>query len=538
MAFGADDSPTAVSAPPVPVEVTTAEKLNDIEEKLKQKKAERDKLTAELKRAPDGPEKEDLAANLEQLNENIHEREEAFEFLVTGGVESAQPGVQGEKKFDWESNLIEIIQPIMSELRRLTEKKRREQNLRNRIAFHAGQLETSQQVIEAIERINRKELSRKAAKKYGAIQKIWAEKRQEHQHLLEVNRLQLAELKRPRIIKDAPWQEKWNTFSASRMATLILALGAALVVYFLLDLPLRLLRFFLRGRLFAKRSLPARLLVVGYHFMTVAITVLAMFWVFNERGDRVLEGLFLLLTFALLLSLKNTIPRYVEELKLLLNIGPVREGEWVLVRDILWRVDALDMFARLYNPCMSEPGLRVPLGEMASLHSRKPHENEKWFPCRTDDYVMLADSQYGRIQWISPETVAMRVAGGSIRSYTTGDFLANSPKNLSTGFALAVIFGIDYKHQAECTDKIPQLLTKEIEEGLKQKYGAHVPNVSVEFDEAAASSLNYKIIAQLDGKIASEYFPIQRAIQRLAVEGCNRHGWEIPFTQVTIHQAV
>jgi hypothetical protein len=30
---------------------------------------------------------------------------------------------------------------------------------------------------------------------------------------------------------------------------------------------------------------------------------------------------------------------------------------------------------------------------------------------------------------------------------------------------------------------------------------------------------------------------IRHAIQRILVDACNDNGWEIPFTQITLHQA-
>jgi hypothetical protein len=54
--------------------------------------------------------------------------------------------------------------------------------------------------------------------------------------------------------------------------------------------------------------------------------------------------------------------------------------------------------------------------------------------------------------------------------------------------------------------------------------------------------LNYSIntfgvIVTFPGRLAPNYFLIGRVLQRIAVEACNKYGWGIPFTQVTIHSA-
>jgi small-conductance mechanosensitive channel len=61
--------------------------------------------------------------------------------------------------------------------------------------------------------------------------------------------------------------------------------------------------------------------------------------------------------------------------------------------------------------------------------------------------------------------------------------------------------------------------------------------VLVEFDHAGASSLDVAIFALFSGEAAPSYYKMRRLLNRLAVEACNRHGWTIPFTQLTVHQA-
>ena len=57
----------------------------------------------------------------------------------------------------------------------------------------------------------------------------------------------------------------------------------------------------------------------------------------------------------------------------------------------------------------------------------------------------------------------------------------------------------------------------------------------VEFKAAGASSLDYQIYIILNGRAAKAYFRAQRLVQQACVETCNREGWVIPFTQITVH---
>jgi hypothetical protein len=62
-------------------------------------------------------------------------------------------------------------------------------------------------------------------------------------------------------------------------------------------------------------------------------------------------------------------------------------------------------------------------------------------------------------------------------------------------------------------------------------------NLRIEFEKANTSSLDIVVIADFDGALAEIYGRLRRTMQRWCVEACTEHGWEIPFTQLTLHQA-
>ena len=71
----------------------------------------------------------------------------------------------------------------------------------------------------------------------------------------------------------------------------------------------------------------------------------------------------------------------------------------------------------------------------------------------------------------------------------------------------------------------------------REGYGRDIINLVVEFKEAGASSLDFEILADFSGKVAQFHNVLARAIQRITVDACNKYGWVIPFTQVTLHTA-
>jgi hypothetical protein len=173
-----------------------------------------------------------------------------------------------------------------------------------------------------------------------------------------------------------------------------------------------------------------------------------------------------------------------------------------------------------------------------NLRSRPASENEPWFPTRSGDWVVLNDETHGKVVVQTPEIVKLKLLGGASITYNTPDYLARTPMNLSSGFRLWIVFGIDYAHQAIITKEIPALLeTAIIDELTAEGHGELINSIQVQFKEAGPSSLDVAILADFKGDAGSEYNQLQRTIQRLCVDMCNRHHWVIPFQQVTVHMA-
>ncbi|MCB1761288.1 MAG: hypothetical protein KDI68_16070, partial [Gammaproteobacteria bacterium] len=59
--------------------------------------------------------------------------------------------------------------------------------------------------------------------------------------------------------------------------------------------------------------------------------------------------------------------------------------------------------------------------------------------------------------------------------------------------------------------------------------------LNVEFQSANTSSLDLVVLADFKGSQAPLYNRLRRAIQRWCVDCCSANDWEIPFTQLTLH---
>jgi small-conductance mechanosensitive channel len=166
----------------------------------------------------------------------------------------------------------------------------------------------------------------------------------------------------------------------------------------------------------------------------------------------------------------------------------------------------------------------------------RPLKKETWFPCQPGDFVILGSGSLARVIRQTVELVEVAVMD-SIMQISTRAFLEQNVRNLTReGFGIACSFGIDYQHQGICLNAVPDTFKTDIvshfeRSGLKDD----IKEIQVEFSSAGASSLDYRIYIILKGSAAKAYYKAQRLVAQACVDTCNREGWIIPFTQVTVH---
>jgi hypothetical protein len=109
--------------------------------------------------------------------------------------------------------------------------------------------------------------------------------------------------------------------------------------------------------------------------------------------------------------------------------------------------------------------------------------------------------------------------------------------NLSSGFVVVVVFGLDYSIQSQICDEIPDLFQARLEEIFKASLNSQPPAmeyIKTKFNSAAASALEIIVIAGVNGLHAENYFALKRDITKALVMICNENGFTIPFNQMTV----
>lgn len=485
-------------------------------------------------------ERKQAEAEVERLSNELSSLQLAWEMWATGGVDLqlfAANAQQQEKKFDWREELQSVFEPILVEMRRLTERPRKIERLRSDQAYFEQRLTAAEAALKSVSGYHVKAPTPDLTSAFANLEERWQKRRDDLQTRLDLVNFELQELMTPKSDQEEKAIETLKKLVTGRLLNLLLAVLAAVVVYTLFW---KLNQLYSRSLLRRGRNPQFFTRVVHLTLVLVAslLALLAGMSVLYVQGDWILLGLLIIILVGLVLVLQRSLPGYLTEARLLLNIGPVREGERVIYHGLPWRVQTLRMQATLINPLLSGGVLRLPLRELTPLISRVANEREPWFPTRENDYVILSDDTYGQVILQTPETVQLRIAT-AIKSFTTSAFMDQSPKNLSLeGFSVVLRFGVDYQHQAEVTGTIRDTLETELAEGLQREpEGKYIQGLVVEFAEAGASSLDFIAFATFSPEAADTYLHLRRLLQRIAVDACNKHGWVIPFNQMTVHLA-
>ena len=536
-------------APPEPADLLEA--LSELDERQKiareqlisiaQSVQERRKHLATLRQqaaeAETVSEKAEIEAEIEELDRLIHNSRTTFETIATGGIDSRIFRDDPEEPFNWQQDMFEILEPFLDQLKKMTEIPRNIEQLNREILKEQSRLAAVDRALSNIADIKVDIEDKDVQQRLQAVQNSWQQRQAELQLEIELLQARLRDLRDEQETFLTMLHQGLLSFVQGRGLILVLAIVVTGGVWFFLQ---SLPRFFYRkpkDQVAVVRKPYARVMTIGYQGFCLLMTLFALLLVLYVSGDWLLLGLALIILILVIIGSRTYLPRFMAEARLLLDMGPVREGERIQLNGVSWQVKALNMYSILVNPELQGGILRLPLSEMAGMISRPDDPQEPWFPTRKGDFVMLNDGTFGQILLQTPEVVQLKHVG-SVRTFSTGDFLANSPRNLSrNGFGFAVTFGIDYQHQTICLDVVPGIFDAAITEALQASpIGDGLESVLVDFKEAGASSLDYIIYVGMNGKVADSYWAVGRIIQQTCVRVCNERGWVIPFSQLTVHQ--
>lgn len=531
------DGKPAEAAPVAEPDRSTRSTLNAIIESVGRLEADLKALEELRGAAPSPAQKERISRDIEALNERLKGMERDFEKIATG-VDLGAFEETPDQGFDWKKELQMLLGPIVHELRSLTDRPRQVEALRREVAAEKQQLTVIDKALRNIDALLAEAEAESLKTHLERLKKEWLSNRQDVNNQLTIAEYQLEELEKEKKSLLESSQHLLQSFFKSRGRNLAMAALAFILVFLLLRWSHRLIERLSPVHTAEDRPFYVRLFDVGYLFLTFVGATGAALLVLYVSGDWVLLTIAAVFLLGIAWTARQGLPRFWSQIKMLLNLGGVRENERIIYNGIPFRVKTLNLYTYLENPALKSGTVRLPLRDLMEMNSRPYHRDEPWFPCREGDWLVLGDGTFGKVILQTPETVRLVKRGGAQKTYPTSDFLGQNPLNLSVGYRLKVTFGVDYAHQALATDQVPETLGTAVESRLGEMgYGDQIANIRAEFESAAASSLDIVVLADFKGKAGPFYNRLRRSIQRICVETCTAHGWGIPFSQVTVHMA-
>ena len=505
--------------------------LLDLEISIKNRIKDREKQLSEEKSPIAQQRIKDEIANLDK---NLSEATADFERLATG-VDPATFSEKRKDTFSWQEELTSLLKPAIRELKNLTI------NARERTTLQADIARLKE--LEPIAEIALQKLELQIASTDNSVLKNdlklllpeWKNLNNELESKLSVLESQLSSLE----AKEKPFIDDLQKSTGHFFKNRGLYLTQALIVFFLtllfFSLVYRLIQKFIPAFRKQHRSFVIRLFDIFYRIVSVVVACLSLFVVFYLVEDWTLLSLLVVFFIAVLWTFRIVLPKFYIQVKLLLNIGSVREGERIMLYGVPWRINNINIFTTLENPDLNIQ-LRLPIEKLTDHFSRPPAAEENWFPCRKDDWVLLSDASFGKAISISHEVVTLLERGGVRKTYQTADFLGLAPKNLSVNFRIKEFFGLSYDVQGQLKEVI-SILYGYIEKRFKgEGYSDRILDIQVVLNQAGGSSLDLAIIVDFKGSAAPLYNRLRRTIQGYCVDACSENNWEIPFPQLVVHR--
>jgi small-conductance mechanosensitive channel len=525
-----------VSVPAESIESEKIRALRVLTESMRALENERTNQRDLLKKATTDEQKKAIATETDRLASKIKELKNTFDTTATG-INPDENHAQNDVPVSLSEELKNIFQPAIRELREATAQPREIENLKTQVIQWTSKRALAKSAVSQIDLLIKESKSEELTRELNSARNSWEKRLLEAETSLANNTVQLEDRKRNAPSVFSLLANMLAHFWRNRGLSLLISVLALVFTLFLLR------RFYQEIRKISPihqkyhDTLTARLVDVLANLIIILASVFAMVLALYIRNDWLLLTVVSILFLGLAWASRTALPPYFEQIRLILNLGTVREGERIIYNGLPWRVDSLHFFCVLHNPDLNGATLRLPARSLLPSYSRPSMPGEPWFPCRVEDWVILDDGVIGKVVQQTPEQVVLVKLGGSYKTYPTLTFLAKNPENISPQFSVSTTFGLDYQYQSIATSDIPDIMQKKIHQTMVEEFGHEmIRSVQVEFASASASSLDYRITASVSGELAPQYHMIQRMLQRGAVDAANEHDWVIPFPQLTVHQ--
>ncbi|MDI1314858.1 MAG: hypothetical protein PSV43_22030, partial [Prosthecobacter sp.] len=257
--------------------------------------------------------------------------------LVATGLAPERIITSAGNELNLQEETRELLLPIIQELKQLTASPREVEGLRRQLTALRQRHLLAETALRRLEEQMKLEADPTLEPLFEELLIQWKKRQSDADTELAVAEFKLEELEAKRGGVLGSLRGVAEGFFRQRGRNLLLACVISLLIFGGMRLLWRRLNRLpaLRRK---NRSFGVRVAVVGYHGLSLLMTVFAVLLVFYLAGDWVLLGLAVLFLIGIAWTGKQTLPVVYEQVKLLLNLGSVREGERVIYNGLPWEV--------------------------------------------------------------------------------------------------------------------------------------------------------------------------------------------------------
>ena len=503
--------------------------LSEMAESIDSINKELEEYTQKLENAGSEEEKKSITAYLVELNDRLEKTKNNFSVLTTGIDYNTFLKKEG-KEVNWEKELKEIFSPIIVELKETTERPRKMERLRSDILYLEKRIPQVRQAAKDLDKFLEQSQDKKVTERLKGWKEYWQQLEKEFSTQLEADKNQLLQAENERKSLLASFKVFFDSFVKHRGKNLFFALLAFIGIYLLFRLIQKAIQWISPLHRSPKYMFWANLVDVMLYGLALLVATGALIAVLFTSGDWLILAIVMLLVLGGIWGARNTLPHFVEQIKLLLGFGPVRQGEKIMIDGLPYRVEMMGVYSYLKNPLLTGGTLRLPLKDLVGMRSRPYDENELWFPCKEGETVLIDGSIMRKVLMITPQYVKLDWYGCDMDEYIpTASFMNRTLLSLARPFWVGITFRLSYQHREyqEIVDKLVPFVREEIK---KLPYAEHIVDIEnpwIELGSLDETSLSFLVWIQADPEIAPKHSGIKRAITQICLRAANKYGWNI-----------
>jgi len=431
-----------------------------------------------------------------------------------------------------------VFEPIIMSLERATEPARRMEELRQLADQAAKRIVIAQNTLNSINGFRDADVKypKDVQERLDKHHALWENRLQEARNIDIALTEQLAATRRARGNSLKQFSEDFGGFILNRGASLLMAMGLGFGFILLCQMIRSAAAYWYRQTHNDVLSASMRILSMFITLIGIIGGFVIAVTIFNIRQDWLMLAMSLLLALALSWTFVRSLPALGEQMRLLMNLGAVREGERTLVNGLPYRIERLSMYTKLVNPALSGGELVYPVRELIGMHSRPVTDGEAWFPTQIGDWI-IRDGKHYQVTKQTPEHVILRRPGGAEDFVPAQEFMDTLFEVISDGYRAVYEFGLDYKHLAIARIEIPERINQCVQEHVGGILGSEaLLSVDTRFVGLGDSALNFTVLADVGPGLGHEWKKMQKYLNHAVVEACLNQKWDIPFPQLVVHK--